>query len=152
MKVGTRPTGRAYDYEEWAANREWVIEGQYIRRAWLIPEVDGQAGPVVVLEFDGGIKVQTSAFGDCCSSAFVQHVCYSEALTDATVTKLEPLETMPVEWSASESVGGWGLRIHTTRGICNIECRLEHNGYYSGTIEWAWLDALPIDAKPLEDF
>lgn len=89
---------------------------------------------IVKLDTDKG-DVFLSWWGDCCSLCYLAHISGSEVLKDATI-----LDVQHSEW---EDIGGdgyyvmekMGSTIKTIKGWVTLETRLEHNGYYGGTIE-----------------
>lgn len=92
-------------------------------------------------------------YGDCCSYCYICGVNNPEALKGATILSIEDLEMEESVLVASDprvKGGGypnddgeedscvmvvWGHRIHTTKGTCTIDLRVEHNGNYGGWIE-----------------
>ncbi len=111
----------------------------------------------IILDLDGGPCIVLSPYGDCCAHCYIQHVSLSNALVDATVTGVEEIMSEPTDTekasNTAEVFEGWGHRIHTTRGTCSIEMRVEHNGYYGGELQCEERDANYRATAPLlEDF
>lgn len=96
---------------------------------------------------------QGTPYGDCCASCYVQHISGAEALAEgAEVLEVEDIELPAVE-DPVEVSDVWGHKLKTTKGYCTIEMRVDHNGYYGGSLDWSACDGgIPKDAKPLEDF
>ena len=92
--------------------------------------------------------------GDCCACCYVQHVSGADALASgAVVTSTEDLDLPPVP---DDEVSGtvtdnWGHRITTTKGTCSIEMRVDHNGYYGGSLHLCIYDGDP-EGGTLDDF
>lgn len=87
---------------------------------------------------DGG-TYKAAPDGDCCANCYIQHLAYSEALAPgAVVTAIEDVELPPDPESDPDNdyvIDVWGHRIITTKGTCTIEMRVDHNGFYGGTLE-----------------
>jgi hypothetical protein len=102
---------------------------------------------------DGSFRL--SPWGDCCSSCYVQHVSGTDALAEgAVVAYVEDIDVEPRaedEDCGGEVVDTWGHRITTSKGVCSIEMRLEHNGYYGGALQVTRV-AGPIPGIALDDF
>lgn len=89
----------------------------------------------------------------CCENCFIKHVNFSEALYNATVINIEDLESKDIsEKEDIECIEEWGHRIITDKGICTIEMRVEHNGYYGGSLEIDKRENIKKEAKLLTDF
>ena len=102
---------------------------------------------------DAGDFVATSN-GDCCARCYVQHVSGSDALAPgATVRSVEDIEAPPVPKDADSYVVSdtWGHRITTDKGVCTIEMRVDHNGYYGGSLDLTEYEGV-LAGKPLDDF
>lgn len=144
------------------------LVGHTIVAAWLVkgPEEDDCIG----LHMGPGDTLLAVPVGDCCSHCFIQHVESASALV-GTVTEVEELATHPAteeeraDTKASDKVGKawgrradgvldvWAYRVHTEKGICTIEMRLDHNGYYGGGLEILHREATDKERlTPLEDF
>ena len=112
---------------------------------------------------DGRI-VRLRPEGDCCAWCYIAGATLTDALTVATVTSVEDLEMVQEDRSYGDAIDTWGHRIHTTRGTCTFDMRVEHNGYYGGTLKVEFnhppygplrgspLTIIPEGAKPLEDW
>lgn len=133
----------------WKPNIDFrELVGLRIDRA-LQRNVDGDLHVILVLD-DGRILVLEPE-GDCCAHAYIQHVNNPECLNGALITAVDELHATLVEEDKFGVVDMWGHRIHTNHGTCVIECRTEHNGYYSGWCNIRWADSIPGDAVPLEE-
>lgn len=117
-------------------------------------------GSIYLVLADGRIAVLVPQ-ADCCAATYVQHINNPECLAGSTIVSVEDLTLTGEQRKAiaaeeehancAEVVDIWGHRINTTAGTCVLDCRTEHNGYYSGWLELGWATALPEDAKPLEE-
>lgn len=117
---------------------------------------------LVVLETDKGILYLTWE-GDCCATCYIEHLSGSEALVDSTILEVYHSKWKSIKDDEDDVIESMGTNIKTTKGYVTFETRLEHNGYYSGTILVS--DKAPLDQyldrrynnkmpklKPLEDF
>lgn len=90
--------------------------------------------------------------GDCCANCYIQHISGTDALArGAVVRSVEDIELPPIPDSEKQDDGDdvWGHRITTTKGICSIEMRVTHNGYYGGTLNFGLVSSWP--GKPHDD-
>ncbi len=95
--------------------------------------------------------------GDCCAHCYIQHVSGSEALENAEIYEVESIDSTPAmqaedrddSCDVSES---WGYRFKTSRGYATIEMRVDHNGYYGGSLYCNPCSKIPENAKRLDDF
>lgn len=110
-------------------------------------------GDSIHLNLLGNKYISLVPYGDCCSHCFIQNVSGSEALVDAAILSVEDLECVASEQEENEheAVNAWGHRIVTNKGICSIEMRVYHNGYYGGSLDPSMHDG-QSNAKVLEDF
>lgn len=113
-------------------------------------------GESIYLNLVDGSCVSLTPYGDCCANCYIQNVDGSEALVDATVKQVEDLECQlsdeeEAEQSEYTVIDAWGHRIITDKGICNIEMRVSHNGYYGGSLDSSVGDCWS-EAKKLKDF
>lgn len=113
-----------------------------------------------ILETNEGL-LELTPDGDCCSECTLTDMDFTNVLFDAEVLKVEDLELPKVPNSEdpersdnSHNVTDvWGYRIHTTKGICTIGMRLDHNGYYSGKLSTQINNDLDLSKlKLLDDF
>ena len=136
-------------HERWCPSYEHLapLVGRTIEAAY-------KYGEYIYLVFIDGQIARLHPDGDCCSHCYIAGATLTEALTLATVTSIENLVKHEVENDQAHEVSEvWGHRIHTTRGTCTLEMRLEHNGYYSGRLEFRQGPiTIPAGAKPLEDW
>jgi hypothetical protein len=90
-------------------------------------------------------------YGDCCASCYVQHIEGTWALAKgATIASVEGIELPPVPQEEQNDVSDvWGHRITTDKGVCTIEMRVDHNGYYGGSLNFdgnqSWPNAVHAD-------
>ena len=131
------------------------LEGKKIKSAAINPSKD-----VVVLKTEEE-SIYLTWSGDCCAYCFLAHVEGASNLNDAQILSVEQLDWKQQSEEDYEVVETMGTKIKTSKGYVVLETRLEHNGYYSGTIEISniapignYSDYLttPTDLKPLEDF
>lgn len=76
-------------------------------------------------------------FGDCCARCYVQHVSGSEALSGATIQEIGAVGGAREEGTYGDVSDTWGHLITTNKGRCTIEMRVEHNGYYGGSLDFS---------------
>ena len=121
-----------------------VIIGKTIARAlWT--------GLDIVLCLSDGTTNTLTPDGDCCSRCFINDVDGAEALKGGTLIRVEDLELVKGDQNEDDVIDRWGHRLITDKGICTIGMRLEHNGYYGGTL-YVQQTLTPPDAPELEDF
>lgn len=89
--------------------------------------------------------------GDCCAHAYVNAVNGADALIDATITSIEDLEFSSNGDGDYSVIDVWGHRIHTTKGICTLDMRTEHNGYYGGWLKINLVETVPDNSQQLQD-
>lgn len=77
--------------------------------------------------------------GECCAHCYVQHIEGTWALArGAIIAAVEDIELPPVPQEEQNDVSDvWGHRIVTDKGVCTIEMRVDHNGYYGGSLNVA---------------
>lgn len=120
-----------------------TLVGATIKRA-------GKFGESLFFLTDRGV-FQGTPYGDCCANCYVQHVSGTDALAaGAVVHSVEDIELPPVpdDEKSDEVSEVWGHRITTSMGVCSIEMRVDHNGYYGGSLEFG---PGPWPGKPHED-
>lgn len=101
----------------------------------------------------GEVKFQLTPWGDCCSQCYITDVCTSEALEGATIEDIETLESVRTSTDTYGDVSDcWGYRFITDKGICTVGMRLDHNGYYGGSLEVEFSNFAPADMEKLKDF
>lgn len=121
------------------------LPSKHIKQAY---KCDGE----LILELDNKIML-LQPVGECCANCYVQSVCFSEALIDATVFAVEELNVKkPKDDDFGNTIDCWGYRIVTNKGICNIEMRVSHSGSYSGSLDIHYIDNIPDNATKLVDF
>jgi hypothetical protein len=110
-------------------------------------------GESIWLETDRG-TYRATPYGDCCANCYVQHVSGAEALAaGAVIIDVEDIELQNVKDESCDVSDVWGHRLRTSKGWCTIEMRVDHNGYYGGSLDVTPVGlAVPEAAKPLEDF
>jgi hypothetical protein len=97
-------------------------------------------GSYVTIEFDGHPAVRLQAYGDCCSTSWIESVDAPAALL-GTVRDVEEID-MPNLGNIDgqrhkdvDQVSYYGLKITTDKGRCVIDYRNDSNGYYGGWLE-----------------
>lgn len=122
------------------------LSGVFVKEA----RYDGEA---IYLNLRDGGSIALIPEGDCCAHCYILNVSGSEVLLDAEIKSVEDLTLEPTEQEVNdhECIEAWGHRILTNKGICTIEMRVSHNGYYGG---WLHPHASEKDNsdKLLEDF
>jgi hypothetical protein len=123
-----------------------VLLGKKIVRALF-------TGTNIVLSLADGTHKTLTPDGDCCSECFINDVDGADALKGGTLLRVEDLEmtTDPPSEEACGVVDRWGHRFITDKGTCTIGMRLEHNGYYGGSLYVQKTLEAP-DAPELVDF
>lgn len=103
-----------------------------------------EIGDDLYLMTDRGLY-RLSPEGECCSHCYIQHVNGAWALArGAVISSVENIELPPVpEEEANDVSDVWGHRITTDKGNCSIEMRLDHNGYYGGSLDVSLVTAWP---------
>jgi hypothetical protein len=94
----------------------------------------------IYLNLVDDVCISLIPMGDCCAHCYIENVSDADALFDSEVLAVEDLECnlSPAEEASQNDynvIDCWGHRIKTTKGICNIEMRVSHNGYYGGRLE-----------------
>ena len=107
--------------------------------------------PEMGKECGAGTIIRLNPEGDCCASAYIQGVSIAYALVDATVTAVGDMDGGSEDRDGGQ-VDTWGHTITTTKGMCSLDMRTEHNGYYSGWMNVSEEATIPEGAKALEDF
>jgi hypothetical protein len=88
-----------------------------------------------------GECIKLTPEGDCCASCYIQHISGTDALKNkgsnwlVKIASVEDIESEPSQEELDEyheQLDCWGHRITTNLGVCSIEMRCSHNGYYCG--------------------
>jgi hypothetical protein len=106
----------------------------------------------IVLEFENE-RYALVPEGDCCASSYIQHIDFADVLNNATIKEIEALEyKKDIENGRDDYnvIDQFGHRIHTDKGICTIDMRCSHNGYYYGFLTVR--KAEDFIGTPLKDF
>lgn len=101
--------------------------------------------------------------GDCCAHCFVAQVNGIENLIDATITKVETTQWETIsEEEYGDVVEEMGATIRTNKGVTTFETRVNHNGYYGGSVNVSkdypvdnyhcGIEVKDCNFKPLKDF
>lgn len=82
--------------------------------------------------------------GSCCAKCYLAHVGGAEDLIESEIIEAENrLWSKNLQGSEFHVVQTMGSQFKTTQGYVFFETRLEHNGYYSGSIHIS--DQYPVD-------
>lgn len=125
----------------------WMEElvGREITSVWQRND-----GTELLLFFVEGQTMMLTAEGDCCANAYIESVDTPEWMI-GVVTRTEARDATDASGVSGETASGDVLdvtfyEISTKRGTCVIELRVEHNGYYGGTIDGSSVDVnLPLE-------
>ena len=124
------------------------LVGMKVKKAMM------QGGDILLETPEGTIRLFPE--GDCCASCYITDIDGSEALKNSTIKEVEDLvrPALPDNEKTDEVSDVWGHRIHTTKGIVTIGMRVDHNGYYGGSLYVSKEKGeLRMDTvKDLEDF
>lgn len=102
--------------------------------------------------------------GDCCAHCYLAHVSGADVLVGAAISDAYNTEWAREERSDYDVIESMGTTIKTNKGYVTFESRVEHNGYYGGSLlisgdepldqyhypKYEW-DEKP-EMKTLEDF
>jgi hypothetical protein len=108
--------------------------GMHIESIWISDDSD------VLLFIDkrpSNPPIAYSCVGDCCAACYIATFNGIDYLMNAMPTAvISKSTTMLNEDYDNEDVSEtWGYTITTHKGTADIEMRVDHNGYYSGTCE-----------------
>lgn len=125
-----------------------VLEGKTIVLATF------SEGNIYLETDDGTYKLQP--VGECCAVCYIEHVSGSDAMSPgAVIWEVEDIESPVPIIDADDSYGdvieAWGHLFKTSKGYCSLEMRLQHNGYYGGSLEVRKVDG-PGLGMQLDDF
>lgn len=104
------------------------LVGKKIVYSMINPDHD-----IILLFTDHGL-LYLSWVGEGSAECFIQHVAFSETLCDANILNIKQLAWRSLEKDGYSTIESMGTAIITDKGICAIETRLIHNGYYAGYI------------------
>ena len=114
---------------------------------------------ILIAEDKEALKFETTegdviaiAYGDCCSTTWVEHVDLPARGFPALVQSVSNLDLdKPDEESEYSVIQFYGLKITTNNGDIVIDYRNESNGYYGGDLvfegSYAWYSRTDEDAK-----
>ena len=88
---------------------------------------------VVILDTDLG-KLFLTWTGDCCARCYIAHFSGIDNLVGQKILKVKDTEWKTIQDKDYEVVETMGTSIKSDKGYITFETRLEHNGYYSGSI------------------
>lgn len=81
------------------------------------------------------MSVCFNAFGDCCSSSYIESLDNPEVFKDAIFNSAESIEGEQKELT-DYNVHKWTFyKFKTSKGSCTLSFRNESNGYYDGYLE-----------------
>lgn len=91
---------------------------------------------IVALDTDKG-TLYLSWYGDCCAHCFLANVSGVDALIGSTILEAQNTDWTYVkrnedDYDVTETMG---TKLKTTKGYVDFESRVEHNGYYGGSLE-----------------
>ncbi len=93
---------------------------------------------------DGRVFV-LDTYGDCCSETWWADAVGVKQLLGHVVTAVEEID-MPTpedDRTRQEYDEAYGIKITTTRGVCDLVYRNSSNGYYGGDSSIRWSDKIP---------
>lgn len=113
---------------------------------------------ILIAEDKEALKFETTegdviaiAYGDCCSTTWVEHVDLPARGFPALVQSVESLELNSDLDTRDGELAFYGLKITTNNGDIIIDYRNESNGYYGGDLvfegSYAWYPRTDEDAK-----
>jgi hypothetical protein len=109
-----------------------------VGRTILEARMDKGSGNLCLM-LDGWQMVRLVPEGDCCANCFINGVSGADALQGGKVVSVENapgIEPTQAEKDAAEVLDTWGHVITTDHGVCFIDMRVSHNGYYGGSLDW----------------
>ena len=88
----------------------------------------------LVLQFSDGSDMTLQAYGDCCSSTWIESIDAPDNLL-GTVQSVEDIDMPDLGNQPDHDVMSYyGLKIVTDRGHAVIDYRNDSNGYYGGDL------------------
>ena len=93
----------------------------------------------IMIRFSDGNEITGEAFGDCCSSTWLESIDLPENISGVliSVTNIDMPE-QPYDEKEHDCLQFYGVKISTSRGSAVIDYRNSSNGYYGGSIDWYW--------------
>jgi hypothetical protein len=105
-------------------------------------------GIFLTIKDDGTVRfIHLQPEGDCCANCYIENLDGADVLV-GIVREVQDLQLPPVSGEnviIDEVSDVWGHRIITDKGICTIEMRVDHNGYYGGSLSCDMLDEKPTE-------
>lgn len=96
----------------------------------------GPCGDHIKFTFTDGGSVQLDAYGDCCSTTWVESIDAPEALYGKVlIAEQIDMPDLPYDENEYECVKFYGLKIVTDKGHAVIDYRNSSNGYYGGSLD-----------------
>lgn len=83
-----------------------------------------------------GEKFHYDAFGDCCSSSWIESIEDIDNLIGETVISVDAKHIRRGEEGTYECLEVMNYDINTSKGACTIDFRNASNGYYGGYLEF----------------
>lgn len=125
-----------------------LLVGRKVISALINDEKD-----LVILDTDKG-KVELTWDGDCCAVCYLANVSGVEALIGHTILEVENSEWKDISKDGpyDDVLESMGSKVKTTGGYVTFESRVDHNGYYGGSIEVKEVDSVPHNLNILKDF
>lgn len=104
-------------------------------------------------------EIVLEAYGGCCSRSWIEHISGIDALIDSEIYSVEdvyladvPLIGLPSTENVDQ-VTYYATKIHTSKGVFQIDYRNDSNGYYGGSLEaYERSPAKGLETQLLEDF
>lgn len=93
----------------------------------------------IVIRFTDGNEITGEAFGDCCSSTWLESIDLPGNIS-GTLVAVEniAMPDQPYDKEKYECLQFYGVKISTSKGSAVIDYRNSSNGYYGGSIDWYW--------------
>ena len=98
----------------------------------------------IVFTTDKG-PVVYSAYGDCCSHSWFEHLTGTDVLAGEIVNKVVNRPMPESNEIDSETIRYYGWTLETSKGRFDIEMRNSSNGYYGGSVHVG--ETVPNDIK-----
>lgn len=88
---------------------------------------------LVAISTDKGM-LYLSWVGECCAVCYLAHVSGIDSLIGSTIISAENSEWKREVGGGYEVIESMGTNIKTDKGYVTFETRLDHSGYYSGSL------------------
>ena len=99
-----------------------------------------KSGDYIVFTMNDGSMVRLNAYGDCCSTTWIESLDAPDALlgTVKDVREIDMPDRGNIDGKRHKDVHivqYYGIKITTNKGRCVIDYRNDSNGYYGGSLE-----------------